>query len=139
VNYLLDTNACLALINGAPESVRTRFRTAVESGATIGVPTIVAFELWCGLAKSSRQEFNAHRVATFFDGPVQLTPFEDDDARTAGRLRAALDLAGAPIRPFDVLIAGQALGRGATLVTANAGEFKRVAGLKWEDWASSKG
>jgi tRNA(fMet)-specific endonuclease VapC len=134
VSYLLDTNACIALINGTPASVRTRFRTAVENGATIGVPTIVAFELWYGVAKSSRQEYNAHRVETFLAGPVDLTSFEDEDARTAGRVRVALEAAGTLIGPFDLLIAGQALGRGATLVTANTGEFARVLGLKWEDW-----
>lgn len=61
--------------------------------------------------------------------------FNDEDARQAGRVRAALQTAGTPIGADDLLIAGQALRRGMTLVTANAGEFSRVPGLAWEDWA----
>ena len=51
-----------------------------------------------------------------------------------GKLRAALERVGQPIGAYDVLIAGQALRRGLTLVTSNAREFGRVKGLLWEDW-----
>jgi predicted nucleic acid-binding protein len=43
-----------------------------------------------------------------------------------------------PTGAYDVLLAGQARRRGATLVTSNVGEFDRVAGLKWEDWTVSR-
>ncbi len=52
-------------------------------------------------------------------------------------MRAALERAGAPIGPYDVLIAGQARRRGAVLVTASTGEFARVPGLRTEDWAAA--
>lgn len=52
----------------------------------------------------------------------------------AGRVRAALALMGIPIGPLDVLSAGQALARGAILVTRNIREFERVDGLIVEDW-----
>lgn len=52
----------------------------------------------------------------------------------AGDLRAALEMAGTPIAPYDLLIAAQALRRGTTLVTANVAEFARVPGLLWQDW-----
>jgi tRNA(fMet)-specific endonuclease VapC len=54
----------------------------------------------------------------------------------AGDLRAALDAAGTPIGPYDVLIAAQALRSNATLVTANVSEFARVPGLQWQDWTA---
>ncbi len=54
----------------------------------------------------------------------------------AGDLRAALEAAGTPIGPYDLLIAAQALRIGATLVTANVSEFARVSGLVWQDWAA---
>ena len=60
--------------------------------------------------------------------------FDREDARRAGELRAQLSVAGTPIGPYDVLIAGQALARGLTLVTHNTREFGRIAGLKFEDW-----
>ncbi|MHB8412529.1 MAG: PIN domain-containing protein [Candidatus Acidiferrales bacterium] len=135
MKYLLDTNACIALINGKPSSVRERFERALDAGAQVFVPTVAAFELWYGVAKSSRQEANARRVETFFSGPVSLLPFEEEDAKSAGHARAALETAGRPIGAYDLLIAGQALRYKLTLVTANAREFGRIKGLLWEDWA----
>jgi tRNA(fMet)-specific endonuclease VapC len=137
VNYLLDTNACIALINGRPVHVRERLADVIAAGHTISVPTVVAFELWYGVAKSARREANAQRLEAFFRGPIELLPFEQDDARAAGEVRATLEAAGTPIGAYDLLIAGQALHRHMTLVTANAAEFARVAGLIWEDWATS--
>lgn len=137
MTYLLDTNACIALINGKPFSVRVRLQKALEAGAEVLVSTVVAFELWYGVAKSARQEANARRLETFFAGPVSLLPFEEGDARAAGRVRAAMEAAGKPIRAYDLLIAGQALNRRLTLVTANAKEFRRIKGLLWEVWAKS--
>jgi tRNA(fMet)-specific endonuclease VapC len=136
VNYLLDTNACIALINGTPASVRVRFTKAIETGAQVLVPTIVVFELWYGVAKSTHADANAEKVEAFLDGPVRLLTFEEEDARRAGTVRLALELAGKPIGAYDVLIAGQAVCRKLTLVTANAREFRRVKGLVCEDWAS---
>ena len=135
MNYLLDTNACIALINGKPPAVRLRFQKVLARGAQAHVSTVAAFELWYGVAKSARQEENAKRVETFFAGPVSLLPFEEEDARIAGRVRALVEAAGKPIGAYDLLIAGQALRHQMTLVTANAKEFRRVKGLLWEDWA----
>ena len=59
----------------------------------------------------------------------------EDDARAAGMVRAELEAVGKPVGASDVLLAGQARRRGATLVTSTAKEFARVRGLKWEDWA----
>ena len=97
---------------------------------------MVAFELWYGAAKSARRQANRQRLETFFAGPLELVPFDDEDARTAGEVRAGLEAAGPPIGAYDLLIAGQALRYDTTLVTANAAEFSRVTGLRWEDWAS---
>ena len=135
MDYLLDTNACIALINGEPPTVRARLQKATSSGAHILVSSIAAFELWYGVAKSSRQEFNRKRLETFFAGPILALAFEDEDSRVAGTVRAALETAGKPIGAYDLLIAGQALRHGLTLVTANVSEFSRVKGLNWQDWA----
>jgi predicted nucleic acid-binding protein len=59
--------------------------------------------------------------------------------RAAGRVRAELVAAGTPIGAYDILIAGQAVRSGATLVTADSREFARVRGLAWEDWTISAG
>lgn len=133
--YLLDTNACIALINGTPPAVRRRFQRAITKEVTVLVSSVVAFELWYGFAKSERIKRNTQRLLAFFAGPLEWTPFDEDNAREAGAVRAELEIAGRPIGAYDVLIAGQTRNRGATLVTSNVREFERVAGLKWEDWA----
>ena len=72
---------------------------------------------------------------TFLSGPIEVLPFETTDADEAGDIRAALERAGTPIGPYDVLVAAQARRRDALLVTANEREFARVPRLKFEDWA----
>jgi tRNA(fMet)-specific endonuclease VapC len=135
VTYLLDTNACIALINGEPALVRVRFQKAAQAGSEMWVSSVVAFELWYGVAKSARPDINAARVETFFAGPVRLLAFDDEDAKAAGMVRAAIEAAGRPIGAYDLLIAGQALRHRMTLITANVREFRRVKGLVLEDWA----
>ena len=138
MTYLLDTNACIALINGTPKEVRRRFQRAIGKEASMLASSVVTFELWYGVAKSQQKESNTRRLEAFLAGPLEWTLFDDNDAREAGMVRAELEVAGKPIGAYDVLIAGQARRRGATLVTSNVAEFDRVAGLKWEDWAAAR-
>jgi tRNA(fMet)-specific endonuclease VapC len=135
--YLLDTNACIALINGVEPRVRRRFQRVAAGDSAILLSSIVAFELWYGVAKSQRIESNTRRLEAFLAGPLEWVLFDDEDARVAGSIRAELEAAGKPVGAYDVLLAGQARRRGATLVTSNTREFARVPGLKWEDWAVS--
>jgi tRNA(fMet)-specific endonuclease VapC len=135
VKYLLDTNACIALINGAPISVRNHFQRATGGSKEIYVSSVVTFELWYGVAKSARTALNTQRLQAFLSGPITALPFDDEDAGAAGSIRAALEVLGKPIGAYDVLIAGQALARQLILVTANVAEFSRVKGLSWQDWA----
>jgi tRNA(fMet)-specific endonuclease VapC len=135
VNYLLDTNACIALINGRPTSVRTQFQRAVREGSEFFVSSVTAFELWYGVGKSTKREFNKQRLDTFFSGPIQLLPFENEDAVVGGGIRAELEVSGKPIGAYDVLIAAQAVGRKLTVVTANTAEFGRIKTLSWANWA----
>jgi tRNA(fMet)-specific endonuclease VapC len=135
VDYLLDTNACIALINGHPPTVRARLQKATAGGSHVLVSSMAVFELWYGVSRSARQEFNRKRVETFLAGPILVLPFEDTDSRVAGSVRAALEATAKPIGAYDVLMAGQALRHQLTLVTANGSEFSRVKGLVWQDWA----
>ncbi|MBV9880343.1 MAG: type II toxin-antitoxin system VapC family toxin [Gemmatirosa sp.] len=131
---LLDTSIAVAVLRGTPPIVHDRLREAVATGARLHVSSIVLYELWHGVARSDRTQFNASRVQTFLAGDLGVLPFDEDDAATAGAIRAALERAGTPIGPYDLLIAAQALRRRITLVTANVSEFARVPGLSWEDW-----
>lgn len=134
MNYLLDTNACISLINGKPTSVRLRFQKVIDRGATVSVSSIAAFELWYGVEKSAKKDVNRDRLQTFFAGPISLMALEEEDAKNAGTIRVALEAIGRPIGAYDLLMAGQAVRHKITLVTANSKEFGRVKGLTWEDW-----
>ncbi len=135
--YLLDTNACIALINGRPEAVRRRFARLSTGDDVIATSSVVLFELWYGVAKSQRPKANAERINTFLSGPLEVMNFTAEDAEHSGRIRAALEGLGKPIGAYDLLIAGQALQNKATLVTANSAEFARVRGLRLQDWAAA--
>ena len=134
MNYLLDTNACIALINGKPPSVRAKFQKAADAGAQVFVSSVALFELWYGVAKSSRREFNKKRLEIFLAGPVHALAFEEGDAEITGAIRADLEAVGKPIGAYDLLIAGQAMRNKLTLITANISEFSRIKALAWADW-----
>ena len=136
MKYLLDTNTVIALFNDRPKGVRVRFRDIQREGGWTGISSVVLFELWFGAARSGRPAENADRIRTFLSGPIDLVPFDGEDARLAGELRATLQASGTPIGPYDLLIAAQALRTQAILATSNASEFRRVPGLEWQDWAT---
>ena len=137
MSYLLDTNACIAIINGRPPAVRQRLREVLESGERVAVSAIALFELWYGVAKSTRVEANTERLALFL-GQFDIVSFDDPDAHAAGVVRARLEQSGTPIGAYDTLIAGQAIRHGMILVTANLAEFDRVPGLRPENWATPR-
>jgi tRNA(fMet)-specific endonuclease VapC len=136
VKYLLDTNACIALLNGHPPSVREQLKKAQAAGDQVAVPAIVAFELWYGVLKSSLREPNTRKLESFLATIVSVLPFDEEDARVAGDIRASMETQGKPIGAYDFLIAGQAMRHSMTLVTANTNEFSRVKGLSWQDWST---
>ncbi len=135
MDFLLDTNACIALINGSPLSVRAHMQKTTAAGARILVSSVAMFGLWYGVAKSAKRDFNRRRLEAFLAGPILVLPFDDGDSQATGELRAALEATGKPIGAYDLLMAGQALRHQITLVTSNISEFARVKGLHWQDWA----
>jgi tRNA(fMet)-specific endonuclease VapC len=124
-------------MNGTPAAVRIRFDKAIRANSQIYISSVVSFELWYGIAKSARMEINTRRLEALLSSSVVALPFNNEDSRAAGSIRASLEAAGRPIGAYDYLIAGQALARDLTLVTANVSEFSRVKGLSWQDWAKS--
>jgi tRNA(fMet)-specific endonuclease VapC len=134
VSYLLDTNVCIALINGTSPKVRARSAQAVRRGEALATSSIVVHELWYGVAKSERVAQNANRLTSFLDRAVSVLDYSAKDAQAAGEIRAELERQGQRIGEYDTLIAGQALSRNLILVTANTREFERVRGLTVEDW-----
>jgi tRNA(fMet)-specific endonuclease VapC len=104
-----------------------------EPVSSIGVPTLVLYELETGIAKSSDRAKRRNQRDTLLE-VVRILPFGREEAVAAADIRAKLELAGCPIGPVDTLIAGVALARRGILVTRNLREFRRVEGLVVEDW-----
>lgn len=128
--FVLDTNTLIYFFKGTgqvPENL------LAHSPKEIGIPAVVLYELEVGLAKSTQPEKRRAQLAEML-AVVAVLPFGAVEARQAAQIRAALEQAGEPIGPHDVLIAGTALAHNHTLVTHNVQEFGRVSGLQIEDW-----
>jgi tRNA(fMet)-specific endonuclease VapC len=129
--YLLDTNACIRLLNGTSEALAAHLREV--SPTAIRLCAVVKAELLYGARHSGRVERNLALLKRFFT-PFESVSFDDRCAEEYGLLRAELARAGTPIGPGDMMIAAIARYRDLTLVTHNIREFSRVAGLRLEDW-----
>jgi tRNA(fMet)-specific endonuclease VapC len=134
VSYLLDTNACIGLINGSSRKMRVNYLRAERGGALLATSSIAVHELWYGAAKSQQASRNALALAAFLSREVTVLDYSAQDAQAAGEIRAELERQGKRIGEYDTLIAGQAFARNLILVTANTSEFRRVRGLVVEDW-----
>ena len=131
MTYLLDTNTCIRYLNGRAPKVVARLR--VTQSGEIVVCSVVKAELFAGAAKSQNPAPSLAKQQTFLAAFVSL-PFDDAAATQYGVIRAALEKAGMPIGPNDLLIAAIAVANSVTLVTHNTREFSRVHGLVYEDW-----
>jgi tRNA(fMet)-specific endonuclease VapC len=131
MTWLLDTNVCVAFLNGGDTSVRDRLLAL--SPSDVFLCSVVKAELLFGARKSSRVDENLARLTEFF-AAMESIPFDDSAAQHYGLLRAQLESIGTPIGANDMMIAATALAAGVTLVTRNQQEFARVAGLAMESW-----
>jgi tRNA(fMet)-specific endonuclease VapC len=128
--YMLDTNIISNLIKNPNGKAAKRIARVGESNICTSI--IVAAELRYGCAKSG-----SARLRTAVEdllGEINVLPFDVPADSEYGGIRAGLEAAGQPIGSNDMLIAAHAAAMGATIVTANAGEFKRISGLKVENW-----
>lgn len=129
MNYLLDTNACIAFLNGHPE-VSHRLLSQPKGSAVVS--SLTEAELQFGAERSGRVEENRRRVAVFL-GELDVASFDREVARLFGLTKARLLNAGRPIPDFDIGIASTALSLGLVLVSADR-HMREIAGLSVEDW-----
>ncbi len=134
MNYLLDTEICIVLINGKSSNARARFAQASRGKATIATSTIVVHQPWHRAAKSESVTRYSRALAVFLSRDIEILDYSAQDAHAAGEIRAELERQGKRIGEYNTLIAGQAFARNLILVTANTSEFQRVKGLVVEDW-----
>jgi tRNA(fMet)-specific endonuclease VapC len=130
--YLLDTNICVYVIRKRPESVFRRLSNIGKRGVAMSVVT--AFELEIGALRAQGTHYS--EAVRLFIAELPVLSLEDAARAGYGQLRTALERRGEIIGAYDMLIAAHALALDATLVTNNEKEFKRVKGLKVENWVA---
>jgi tRNA(fMet)-specific endonuclease VapC len=133
VTYLLDTNICIYALKDRPPEVLARLQALGPAAVALSVITVL--ELRQG-AEGSQWPEAAHARLDSLLSPMQILPFEQEDALVGSRLRADLSRRGCPIGDFDSLIAAQAITHDLTLVTNNLREFERIQGLRTENWVA---
>lgn len=131
MQYLLDTNVCVDYLNGRYPAVTEAIRGA--SPDELCVSSVVVAELRYGAEKSEHRRRNHLRLDVFLS-EVACVPFDGMAAAMFGRVRAALEARGTVIGPYDLQIAAHALALGLVLVSDNVREFRRVKGLKVQNW-----
>ena len=128
--FALDTNSVVYLFKGAG---RVGDHLLAVAPSEVAIPAVVLYELEVGALGSNQAVRRRNQLDTLLTSIVVL-PFDDTAARRSAELDVALRKAGSGIGPMDTLIAGTALAHGATLVTRNVREFRRVKGLSVIDW-----
>ncbi|MDA0242121.1 MAG: type II toxin-antitoxin system VapC family toxin [Chloroflexi bacterium] len=129
--YLLDTNVCIAYLNGRSPAILRRFKQTPSS--QVWLYSVVKAELLYGVHHRQRPAANLEQLQFFF-APFGSLPFDDAAAEEYGRIRDYLARQGQPIGPHDQMIASIARANKLVLVTNNKREFSRVPDLQLEDW-----
>ena len=127
---MLDTNIISELIRNPQGRAAKRIAKVDEDNICTSI--IVAAELRYGCAKSGSKRLL--KAAEDLLGEINVLPFDVPADAEYGGIRSELEAAGKPIGGNDLLIAAHAYATGATIVTANADEFKRTRGPSVENW-----
>lgn len=130
--YLLDTDICIYLINKKPPSVIEKLMSL--NSRDVALSSITLFELKFGVENSQYFEQSNSALNQFCASMSNILPFDQSAATAAAKIRFDLKMKGLPIGPYDLQIAAIALSNDLTLISNNIREFKRVNGLKLENW-----
>lgn len=133
MKVMLHTDVCVAIIN---RDDRVRPHLERHTPSRLRMSAITLAELRFGVAKSKHARRAAANLETLL-AKVSAIPFDESATRRYGAMRDALEKRGAPIGPLDTLIAAHALATGHVLATHNVREFRRVPGLRVEDWLAA--
>ncbi len=129
--YMLDTNICSYIIKNAPEGVKIKLKE-VEREHELGLSSIVVSELFYGAYRKNSEKL-VKLIKDFIEN-FSIYNFDSVAAEIYGKIRAKLERSGSLIGAYDLQIAAHAISLNAVLVTNNEREFKRIKGLKVENW-----
>ena len=130
VRFVLDTNTVSFHVRRSSPRLLRRLRATPADDVALSVVT--ELEIRYGLAKNPGLRI-APLVEEFLAG-ITILSLTSEVAKHYGRIRAELEAKGTPIGPLDLMIASHAVAWGATLITTDLREFRRVSGLRCEDW-----
>ena len=129
--FFLDTNTCIYFLNGKYISIKEKmFSISVNE---IAIPSIVKAELMLGAYKSKSKKSTIEKIERFLE-PFEIISFDDLMTYTYAEIRSRIEKNGETIGPNDLLIASIVKFKDGVLITHNIKEFKRIDGLKIDDW-----
>ena len=131
--FLLDTKICIYIQRQKPGKVLARFEKLEPGDAAISV--ITWGELMYG-AEKSKQRKKVLLLLAEFKTLVPVLKIPEAAGNTYGIIRALLESSGQPIGNNDLWIAAHAKAADLTIVTNNEREFRRIPGLKVQNWVA---
>lgn len=130
MTYMLDTNICIYAMKNKPLIVRERFNFFQNQ---LCISSVTLMELAVGAEKSMYRE-KAFKALDVFKDSLMVLEFDSNASYHTANIKAVLEKQGTPIGAYDTMIAGHARSLGLIVVTNNEKEFKRVDGLRVENW-----
>jgi predicted nucleic acid-binding protein len=128
--YLLDTDTVIYSLKGH-QTVKANLDRHRQAVLKISIVTLM--ELYYGAYKSQKVTSNLSKIKSIEDA-IEIIPLGRESAEVFAMLKANLEKSGTPLDDFDLLLAASALAHDLTLVTNNLKHFKRVEGLRLENW-----
>ncbi len=133
MEYLLDTNICIHFFRGKFNLIQKLENIGTSNCA---ISEITLAELVFGAENSSNPAKNHNLIEKFTD-QISILPIFDSIYKY-GKEKARLRKAGKIISDFDLLIGCTSVEKELIMVTENIDEFKRIFGIKIENWVSRK-
>lgn len=134
IELMLDANVCIRAMRSDGDAERA-WLIAHANAACLS--SIVLHELYVGAELSARRDHH-HALVDELAAQLTVLDFDAPAAKHAAEIRANLQRRGALIGGNDMLIAGHARSLGLKLITSDMRDFRRVDGLRCEDWLASE-
>ncbi len=129
--FCLDTNIWSYLLRQPNAALVENMKN--HTTAELCLTELIRGELLFGAKRSSKPTELTSRIEQLL-APFTRLPLDSEVAIHYAEIRFHLEKKGIPISPNDLIIAATTRAAGATLVTANIREFRRVPDLRCEDW-----
>lgn len=125
---MLDTTFLVDLVRGDP-GARALLEGAESGSEAVRIPAPALAKLWEALERSRHPPRDLDRVRAVLDAAATVA-FTAAHAARAGRILGRSVREGAPMDPFDAMVAAVAAEEDESLVTRNVRDFERVDGLR---------